>query len=279
MIAISSLSTSRRPRKANMVVCRYYQQGRCRYGNNCKYEHIDPPGGGGGNTNDPFSTPTRGQGQHRRGGGKPTEEQPQWPLSAIGMKDNAEQGNELTGDFSPEELRVLAYSMAPRGMSAEVTQRESQLVAEHRAKVDALSRGGIQTHSPAGGSNGLEAKDPFAQRPGVAQSNNTGFGGAPQQNSGFGGVPQTNSGFGGFGMGSGNSGGAQQHNAFVQAPQQLQHPTLNAPPPQGNPGYGQPPAQIQSAAPAPNAAQDPQFSAAQFGFAKVPEAAPPPKYY
>ena len=27
--------------------CKYFQQGRCRYGNNCSFEHIRQGGGGG----------------------------------------------------------------------------------------------------------------------------------------------------------------------------------------------------------------------------------------
>lgn len=201
------------------------------------------------------------------------DEQPQWPLSVIGTKENAEKGNELTGEWSPEELRVLAYSIAPRGMSAEVTQREGQLIAEHRAKVDALSRGGVQTQPGGGASNGFQMKDPFAQGPGGAPNNAGGFGAAPQNNAGFGG-----------GFGAGNNGGApqQQQNAFGQPQQQMQQPPIN--PPAGNafgqtPGFAlQPPLPIRNAAPAPTPGQESQFSAAQFGFAKVPEAAPPPKY-
>lgn len=269
-----------------MVVCKYYQAGRCRYGNNCKYEHIDPPGGAPG-ANDPFSTPARGGGRHP-GGAKTADEQPQWPLSAIGQRDNAELGNELEGDLSPEEVRVMAYSMAPRGMSADVTRQEAQLVAAHRAKVDALLRGGMQTNARAAGTNGFEVKDPFAQKPAGPPQLNAGFNGAPN-NSGFA-APPSNPGFGGFGGANMNDSAQQQQgNAFglpsQQIPPQSQPPFGGGQPPNNsfaqnhNSGPAQQSVPIPNAAPVATAAHDPQFTATQFGFANVPEAAPPPKYY
>lgn len=255
-----------------MVICRYYQTpGGCRYGKNCKYEHIDPPGGGNVSStappsHDPFSSPTKPQGRHN--GHKPSDDTLQWPLSVIALKESVDQGNVLDGDWSPEELRVQAYQMAPRGMSTEVTQRESQLLAEHQAKLDALSRGGMHAADPIS-SSAFRMKDPFAQ-----DAN------APSQ------PHQT---FGAFGA---VNGGAPPQ-PFVQqpaqmAPQQMldSHSPFMAPAQQGanmfaqNPSFGQPPlAPVQNPAPVSDSAHDAQFSATQFGFAKVPEAAPPPKFY
>lgn len=255
-----------------MVICRYYQTpGGCRYGKNCKYEHIDPPGGGNltstaPHSHDPFSSLTKPQSRHN--GYKHSDDTLQWPLSVIALKENVDQGNILNGDWSPEELRVHAYQMAPRGMSAEVTQRESQLVAEHQAKLEALSRGGTQALEPMS-SNAFRMKDPFAQEPNAS----------PQQNHTFGAFGAVN--------------GGVPSQSFVQQPSQMAQQQMSdspssflASPQQGanmfatDPSFGLPPqAPVQNPAPVSDSGHDAQFSAAQFGFAKVPEAAPPPKFY
>ncbi|KAI0565631.1 nucleoporin-like protein [Gracilaria domingensis] len=247
-----------------MVICKYYQAGRCRYGDNCKFEHVDPPGGGGFHaSNDPFATPSskpnRSTKQHH-------DLQPQWPLSVIGSSDNLAKGNELSGDVSPEELRALAYSMAARGVSPQVSQREGEMVASHRAKVDALSRGGMQTHAPLG-SNTIQMRDPFAENGGFSG----GFGGhgnsaemamEREQSMGnpFGAQPTGNP------FGQGASFGQQPHTSPFQ-----QQPTGQSIQPSAS--------QVSSSPQNLTPAQEQQFSAAQFGFASVPETAPPPRFY
>lgn len=264
-----------------MVACKFYAQGRCKFGDNCKFDHIDGPtppnrqrNGQNNNNNDPFSAPSHGGNNSYRPkkGGK--EQAPKWPLSAIGIRDNGQDGNELTGDCSPEELRALAYSMAPRGMSHEVQQREGQMVSEHQAKVDALSRGGMQM--TAGGNGNSAQKDPFAQGgSGSGSGFGGGFGSPNQQSQPSGFAQQPSNPFGNtpqqpanpFGQGQSTP---TQPSGFGRPPQQQQQQQQ---PQQQQPQQNNPPSQ-----PVTPAAQE-QFSAAAFGFAKVPETAPPPQYY
>lgn len=156
--------------------------------------------------------------------------------------------------------------MAPRGISAEVNRSENLLVSEHQAKLTA-AKGGISSGGMA--ATPTPIGDPFA-------------GGAPQQSqpSGFG---TSNSAAQGFGMIGTNGHASQDRPAPFGQPQ----PTpFAAPAPAGNPfgqatGFAapvQPQAPIPNAAPVADPTQMSQFSAQQFGFGKIPEAAPPPKY-
>lgn len=261
-----------------MVVCRYYGTPKgCKYGNNCKFEHIDPPNGANNKgLPDPFNS--KPQQRHENHSRNVNHDSLRWPLSCIANTADVTRGNVLNGDVSPEELRLQAYEMAPRGASAEVHQREGQLVSEHRAKMDALSRGGTQMSQRNANSfrnqAPVQAKDPFASNGG-------------QQNQGFG---------GGFGAQQNNPAypnGVQIQNPFQQQQQNMGsqvpmnvNPTgFSAPNPQQNLfGQSQPQGHqehmsMESPAPVANASHDAQFSAQQFGFAKVPEAAPPPRYF
>jgi hypothetical protein len=124
--------------------CRFFASGSCKFGDQCRYEHVLPGGGGGdGVASDPFAAPSTGkrgiQGsggvndRNRRKSGGAVRDTPTWPLTCVASHP-VSSGNTVTGDMSQEELRALAYTSAPRGMSQEVIQREEAIVAEFQQR-------------------------------------------------------------------------------------------------------------------------------------------------
>lgn len=278
-----------------MTICKYYQQGRCKFGDKCKFEHVDPPNGNRGRRSDPFAAPNKTdnyRNSYQNSASDPSQNRTQWPLSVIGLDTDMQKGNALVGDMSPEELRVEAYRMAPRGMANEVTQRESQLVAEHKAKEDAFYRVGKQNRGAAN-LNLPQAKDPFAA--GASQPQGSSFG------SNFGAQPHTPSAsqmpFGGQSSRPSHPFGSSQQGQntfgattqFVAQPQPSsfgppQHQSASFAQPSEQTGvFSQPPPQaaphVSAVAQPLSSAEEQQFSASQFGFSKVPESAPPPQFY
>ncbi|KAF7504436.1 hypothetical protein GJ744_002240 [Endocarpon pusillum] len=128
-----------------MVVCRYYQQGNCRFGDNCKYEHP----GSQNSRNTGFASQNRFSAFQSpvSGGGKdvkkdvpwqhitvevendltPGKGRPGWILSTYGPAKNAPaslfDGNEL----SFEELRLRFYELKADGNEMQATNEASSL--------------------------------------------------------------------------------------------------------------------------------------------------------
>lgn len=235
-----------------MVACRYYAQGNCKFGDSCRFEHIDPPSSGDG---DPFSS-SASNGRPPKPNGAGGGEEPVWPFCALANAD-PKTGNRLPGDMSPEEIRLQAYRAPERAAAA-----EAALLAEHQARL-----AGAGVGPPAG--QPAAPQDPFAgttapasQFPGNPQAVGDPFApgfGAPQQM-----APQQNSMFD----------AAPAPTPFAQPAQPL--PNAFAPPAQ--PFVA--PSQQAPAAPATHipAAAEGQFAAMNFGFQKVPEMPPPAKF-
>ncbi|PSK53899.1 hypothetical protein B9Z65_7705 [Elsinoe australis] len=125
----------------NGKVCEFFKQGRCRYGNDCKFEH---PGAQSDNRFSALSN--QGGGRGRANDGRDAQslpyglnkdiivtdlknERPIWPLSAYGPGKDAPR--QLFGGFpieqSPEEMRVLYYLAQANGQPQPAIQGEQQL--------------------------------------------------------------------------------------------------------------------------------------------------------
>ncbi|KAK0744586.1 hypothetical protein B0T21DRAFT_358041 [Apiosordaria backusii] len=141
-----------------MVVCRYFQQGNCRFGNNCKFEHPRDGGSGqqspfgGGNR---FSALSGGQ-QNAFGGSKPSDqpeyaglneetirkdlanELPQWIFSCYGPGKDAPDN--LFGGYpreqQPEEIRLHFMKGQAAGEADAALNEIMQLHTVARQQID-----------------------------------------------------------------------------------------------------------------------------------------------
>merc|ERR1719495_1634880 len=137
-----------------MAICRYFQQGHCHYGANCRFEHSaaaaaggggNPFGGGtvfgGGQASNPAQPGQQLQGQElintlvttvkrdveQSEGGK------QWGFSCYSP---AKDCPSLPGmeDFSPEELRLEAYTANKSNQAPAYQQRYQEMVQTYAQK-------------------------------------------------------------------------------------------------------------------------------------------------
>ncbi|RVX75419.1 hypothetical protein B0A52_00772 [Exophiala mesophila] len=129
-----------------MVVCKFWQQGNCKFGDSCRFEHPGSNRSGGSNSNRFGALATGGGGRRDSsfGGGRgrnpdyiinPTEfrtelsegkGRPNWILSAWGPKEGPAsllQSNE----FSPEEIRLRFYELASQGKADEADREAIEL--------------------------------------------------------------------------------------------------------------------------------------------------------
>ncbi|KIW15045.1 hypothetical protein PV08_07832 [Exophiala spinifera] len=120
-----------------MVVCKFFLQGNCRYGNNCRNDH---PGSGFANQNR-FGA-LSGGGANRPGGPgnnrrqdswrvnsadvrtdlSPDKARPKWILSSYGPSADCPASLLESNEYSPEEVRVRFYEHATLGKQAEADQ-------------------------------------------------------------------------------------------------------------------------------------------------------------
>lgn len=136
-------------------VCDFFLQGRCKFGDNCKFEH---PGAQSGSTGNRFA-PLSGQGGNggsargRPGNSKDPlpyhlnkeniiadlkDERPQWPFSAYGPGRDAPR--QLFGGFpieqSPEEMRALYYAAQASGNPQTAVQGEQDLFQRMNQQIE-----------------------------------------------------------------------------------------------------------------------------------------------
>lgn len=230
-----------------MTICKFYQSGNCKFGDQCKFEHIDANGHGGASGPDPFApAPRSSRRPPGRGGGnthaRPTRDTPQWPLTSVGAHPLS-SGNTVTGDMSQEELRVRAYAAAPqqRGCTEEVVRSEQAIVAEHQQRNNGPSAPSAQqSHAPpdpfagsAGPSSGATQQPIFGGVSAAAPASNTPI--FPTSN------PQAVP-----GVGFNNQPGDGFAQAFPQQSPQMATPPMATPPQQqpnpanGSEGFTQP---------------------------------------
>ncbi|XP_041361087.1 nuclear pore complex protein DDB_G0274915-like [Gigantopelta aegis] len=140
-----------------MGVCRYFQQGRCRYGEKCRYEH--PTGGVSSpgqqvHFRDSFGVATNQQHQYKWTAdqdaqqtqsnaedvinGLPKEMQTweqskMWPFSCVALEKEMPSLPDFY-DISPEELRLQAYSAMKDGTLQAYVAKFAELVVDYNNK-------------------------------------------------------------------------------------------------------------------------------------------------
>ena len=125
-----------------MVICKYWKQGNCRNGNNCKFEHSYGNNDGNNGNNNGNSNSNRGN-RGASGGvfgslNRPerwhlneeditndlTSTRPKWILSAYGPGKDTPAALFADNEYSPEEVRWLFYQAQAAG-NADVADREA----------------------------------------------------------------------------------------------------------------------------------------------------------
>ncbi|KAF2155330.1 hypothetical protein K461DRAFT_292200 [Myriangium duriaei CBS 260.36] len=134
-------------------VCEFFLQGRCKFGDNCKFEH--PVAQSGSNSNRFASLSGQNALRGRSNNAKDDlpynlsrdlvvadmkEERPQWPFSAYGPGKDAPR--QLFGGFpieqSPEEMRVLYYLAQASGNPQTAVQGEQELFQRMSQQVEKI---------------------------------------------------------------------------------------------------------------------------------------------
>ncbi|CEG63816.1 hypothetical protein RMATCC62417_00899 [Rhizopus microsporus] len=152
-----------------MAICKFYQSGTCRNGNNCNFQHVKQ-----GNTLN-SAAPKYNETSLR---GNLTDERPQWKLSVYGPAK--EEPNMIVGtDRSPEEDRCLYYlCRSTTGNESQYLTSHEQLSNQMEAQVNAI------INNPTGAIQHYEKEKSARSGPFGGTANDTPF--APFTGSGFG---------------------------------------------------------------------------------------------
>ncbi|XP_022298978.2 uncharacterized protein LOC111107607 [Crassostrea virginica] len=167
-----------------MVICKFFMQGNCRYGDNCKFEHPQGGnsgyayaaqrqlfggggggsrfgGGGGGGGNNPFKWSSN---DYQRTQQKPASQQvssgdlintmiaevkdwernKMWPFSCIGFEKDSPCVPDFE-DTSPEELRHLAYEAQKSNTFQGYVDYVQNLMADFSKKRQMLANANLRT--------------------------------------------------------------------------------------------------------------------------------------
>ncbi|KAI8391691.1 uncharacterized protein BYT42DRAFT_557731 [Radiomyces spectabilis] len=193
-----------------MVVCRFFQEGRCKFGSDCRFEHINPGAPGQWKSN---STPVTDKYNEASIRTNLKDERPLWQLSVYGPAK--EEPNLIVGtDRSPEEDRLLYYlSMRTTGNINQYMADQEQAIRTMDSQVNAIlnnPKAALQHYDQqktkhTSGFGGQASNQPFEPFTGAPQA----FGGSSAFGSGaFGQKPATAFGGSAFGSAGNNAFGA-----------------------------------------------------------------------
>ncbi|QIX00569.1 hypothetical protein AMS68_006086 [Peltaster fructicola] len=232
-------------------VCQFYLEGRCRFGDGCKYEH---PNDQAQNQNRFAALGSQPRGRSNAFGANSTEttkqsmfavtaegikleltdERPIWPLSSYGPgRDAPRQLLDAEFEQSPEEMRLLHYMALANGNTQETAQRESstgEAVNQAIQKILSDVNGAVKyvLDGKDQHPNRIDmSKQPFGNQENASSSQSTSTFGAQK--------PQTSS----FGQPS-SFGRNQQSSSFGQPSTPAQGSSFGQPSALGSTSFGQP---------------------------------------